>query len=212
MKLARPQTFQGEDFAKQEWISPMLTQLNTSMQQIYETLNAQLTFADNFQARTFTVLLDGTWPIRIPWDGVSAPQVVIPGQADRVSGSDQIITLVGDTDGFGSIEFAEADNPGLGTAAEWARLVQIDQAVDGGTYPETSRVRQSRDDGTSLYVSMTEGNTGGALSGQSFTFYLASPISINWQFTSSGILEITDVFGIYPQLDDRYRLTVLVLT
>lgn len=213
MKLAAPTLFQGEQFQKQsEWINPMLVMLNSSMQQIYEAMNARLTFAENFQARNFTVTLDGTFPVRIPWDGIDAPRVVIPGQTERVAGSDQITTLIGDTDSFGTIEIPEADNPGAGSATDWARLIQVGQVVSGGTYPSYSRVRQARPGGTSLFVSMTDANTGGALSGVPFTFSLASPISISWQFTSSGILEITDVFGIYPQKDDRYRLTVLVLT
>lgn len=86
-KLPSQYTIKPDEFPQQPWISRLLGPISRFMDDVVRAFNKNLTITDNIDGEFITVVIDGTFPLNLPWTRASAPKAVWIGGYREVSGS-----------------------------------------------------------------------------------------------------------------------------
>jgi hypothetical protein len=81
-----------EQFPDLKWLPEFVAPINKFMSEVQDAMNNKLTFQENMNAEVRTVLLDGTYPIKLKWSKPNKPTAAWIGQAREVSGNHTTIT------------------------------------------------------------------------------------------------------------------------
>jgi len=87
MKINSIKKIITEDFQEQKsWIGKLVSPLNQFMDSVSSALNNRLTINDNMSGLTKSILVDGTYPLKIAWPMSQKPTIVLVGNCKKVNG------------------------------------------------------------------------------------------------------------------------------
>ncbi len=181
-----------EDFPDQaEWIEKLLQPINAYMEQSAAAMKS-LTVSENMQGDMKEVELDGTFPVRVSWNGPK-PVSVLVGKLTKSDNSDtnHILTTTG-TLTSGSNVIATLDS---------VTGLKAGQKVSGtGIADDTHVVSIS-----GFTLTMSKNATATTVNG-SLSFSLDQAVQVRWEYDQSGSLAIQSVTGITPTPSMKYKL------
>ena len=92
-KLPQYTRITPENFPKEPWVDRLLTPLNSVLESVTSAFNKNLTFNENVAGSTLTVLIDGTFPVKMLWTNKQRPTAAWIGQVREVSGVHTTLTV-----------------------------------------------------------------------------------------------------------------------
>lgn len=107
-KLPNPLKIPPKDFIQLTGLDRLILPLNKFAQDVLLLFDKRLTVQDNMDGAILTVIVDGTYPVSVPWTRQNPPALLMIGQCLETVGAhvplDSSLTLDWSYDGIGHIK------------------------------------------------------------------------------------------------------------